>query len=85
MIERFKSGENIIEIKKMGREDGEIWFSDKDFSGISVLLLSGPMVEALTFMVWIIPVYVESSPEIARKRRIRRGRTKTQPVLLLIW
>ena len=74
MIERFKNGENIIEIKKMGREDGEIWFSDKDFSGISVLIIEwthggSPYLHGVD-----IPVYVESSPEIARKRRIRRGR-----------
>lgn len=74
VIAQFKNGTNTIEIKKMGREDGEIWFSDKDFTGISVLILEwthggSPYLHGVD-----IPVYVESSPEIARKRRIRRGR-----------
>lgn len=74
VIAQFKNGADTIEIKKMGREDGEIWFSDKDFTGISVLLIEwthggSPYLHGVD-----IPVYVESSPEIARKRRIRRGR-----------
>lgn len=74
VIAQFKNGTNTIEIKKMGREDGEIWFSDKDFTGISVLIIEwthggSPYLHGVD-----IPVYVESSPEIARKRRIRRGR-----------
>ena len=74
VIAQFKNGINTIEIKKMGREDGEIWFSDKDFTGISVLIIEwthggSPYLHGVD-----IPVYVESSPEIARKRRIRRGR-----------
>lgn len=74
VVAQFKNGADTIEIKKMGREDGEIWFSDKDFTGISVLIIEwthggSPYLHGVD-----IPVYVESSPEIARKRRIRRGR-----------
>lgn len=86
VLAQFKNGANTIEIKKMGREDGEIWFSKKNFTGISVLILEwthggSPYLHGVD-----IPVYVESSPEVARMRRIRRGRDEnvTSPFIDMV-
>ncbi len=38
-LSEFKAGKDIIEIKHMGREDGDISSDETDFTGIKVLIL----------------------------------------------
>ena len=39
MLEKFHVGDTEIELKKMGREDDEIWYEQTDLTGLQVLLL----------------------------------------------
>lgn len=58
----------------MGREDGEISSEETDFSGISVLLLEWTHGGSDELHGVDLPVFLESSPEETRERRIRRNR-----------
>ncbi len=58
----------------MGREDGEIEFIDTDFSGISIMLIEWTHGGSEYLESVDIPVFIESSPEETRERRIKRNR-----------
>lgn len=70
----FHRGDNSIEIKHMGREDGDIWYEMVDFRGVSVLILEWTHGGSNDLTGVDIPVYLDSSPEETKARRIRRGR-----------
>lgn len=74
VIADFKNGKNIISIKNMGREDGEISYYDVDFTQIQVLLLEWTHGGNERLKGVDIPVYLHSTPQEMRNRRVRRMR-----------
>ena len=73
-LSEFKAGKDIIEIKHMGRVDGDISYDETDFCGISVLILEWTHGGSDYLSGVDIPVFLESSPEETKARRIKRGR-----------
>ena len=73
-LSEFKKGKNIIEIKHMGRQDGDISYDETDFTGIKVLILEWTHGGSEYLKGVDIPVFLESSPEETKARRIKRGR-----------
>ena len=70
----FHAGKNTITLRHMGREDGEIFLEETSFEGIRVLIVEwthggNEYLEGVD-----LPVFLESSPEETRERRIRRNR-----------
>ena len=61
----------------MGREDGEIEFIETDFSGISIMLIEWTHGGSTYLEGVDIPVFIESSLEETRERRIKRNREET--------
>lgn len=73
-LSEFKEGKDIIEIKHMGRQDGDISYDETDFTGIKVLILEWTHGGSEYLKGVDIPVFLESSPEETKARRIKRGR-----------
>lgn len=74
VLAAFHEGKDTITLRHMGREDGEISSEETDFSGISVLLLEWTHGGSDDLHGVDLPVFLESSPEETRERRIRRNR-----------
>lgn len=58
----------------MGREAVEIWYEQTDLTGVQVLLLEWTHGGSEYLEGVDISVYLDSSPEETKARRIRRGR-----------
>lgn len=74
VLANFHAGDTSIELKKVGRNEGEIWFEQTDLTDVQVLLLEwthggSDYLEGVDFSV-----YLDSTPEETKARRIRRGR-----------
>ena len=74
VLAAFHEGNDQITLKHMGREDGDISYEETDFSGISVLLLEWTHGGSDDLHGVDLPVFLESSPEETKERRIRRNR-----------
>ena len=74
VLAAFHEGKDSITLRHMGREDGEISSEETDFSGISVLLLEWTHGGSDDLHGVDLPVFLESSPEETKERRIRRNR-----------
>ena len=74
VLAKFHVGDTEIELKKMGREDDEIWYEQTDLTGVQVLLLEWTHGGSEYLNGVDISVYLDSTPEETKARRIRRGR-----------
>ena len=74
VIADFHAGKNIITLRHMGREDGEIFSEETSFEGIRVLIVEWTHGGSEYLEGVDLPVFLESSPEETRERRIRRNR-----------
>ena len=74
VLAAFHEGKDTITLRHMGREDGEISSEETDFSGISVLLLEWTHGGSDDLHGVDLSVFLESSPEETKERRIRRNR-----------
>ena len=74
VLEKFHVGDTEIELKKMGREDDEIWYEQTDLTGVQVLLLEWTHGGSEYLNGVDVSVYLDSTPEETKARRIRRGR-----------
>ena len=70
----FHAGKNTITLRHMGREDGEIFSEETSFEGIRVLIVEWTHGGSEYIEGVDLPVFLESSPEETRERRIRRNR-----------
>lgn len=69
-------GKDTITLRHLEREDGEILSEETDFSGISVLLLEWTHGGSDDLHGVDLSVFLESSPEETKERRIRRNRVE---------
>ena len=74
VIADFHAGKNTITLRHMGREDGEIFSKETSFEGIRVLIVEWTHGGSEYLEGVDLPVFLESSPEETRERRIRRNR-----------
>lgn len=74
VIADFHVGKNTITLRHMGREDGEIFSEETSFEGIRVLIVEWTHGGSEYLEGVDLPVFLESSPEETRERRIRRNR-----------
>ena len=74
VLAAFHEGKDTITLRHLGREDGEISSEETDFSGISVLLLEWTHGGSDDLHGVDLSVFLESSPEETKERRIRRNR-----------
>ena len=74
VLAKFHVGDTEIELKKMGREDDEIWYEQTDLTGVQVLLLEWTHGGSEYLNGVDVSVYLDSTPEETKARRIRRGR-----------
>ena len=73
VIADFHAGKNTITLRHMGREDGEIFSEETSFEGIRVLIVEWTHGGSEYLEGVDLPVFLESSPEETRERRIRRN------------
>lgn len=74
VIEEFHSGKSCISLKRMGREDDEISYEETDFADIQVLLLEWTHGGSEFLYGVDLPIYIDSTPEETKQKRIRRNR-----------
>ncbi len=74
VLAEFHAGKDTITLRHMGREDGEISSEETDFAGIPVMLVEWTHGGSEYLKGVDIPVFLESSPEETKERRIRRNR-----------
>ena len=74
VLKEFHEGKDTITLWHMGWEDGEISSEETDFSGISVLLLEWTHGGSDDLQGVDLPIFLESSQEETKERRIRRNR-----------
>lgn len=74
VISEFKAGNSLVEIKKMGRQEGEISFEKADMSDVTVMIIEWTHGGSNYLRGVDCPVYIESTPQETKQRRIKRGR-----------
>lgn len=74
VLAEFHAGKDTITLRHMGRKDGDISSEETDFAGIPVMLVEWTHGGSEYLKGVDIPVFLESSPEETRERRIRRNR-----------
>lgn len=74
VLAAFHEGKDTITLRHLERKDGEISSEETDFSGISVLLLEWTHGGSDDLHGVDLSVFLESSPEETKERRIRRNR-----------
>ena len=74
VLAEFHAGKDTITLRHMGRKDGDISSEETDFAGIPVLLVEWTHGGSEYLKGVDIPVFLESSPEETKERRIRRNR-----------
>lgn len=77
-MRQFKSGEDKIWLKRMGRQDTELWYEKVDFSEVSILVIEWTHANSDNYQGVDIPVLLNSTPQETlahRKARNRDGAT----------
>lgn len=74
VLKQFKTGENRIWLKRMGRDDTALWYEKKDFSNISVVVLEWTHGGSELLHGVDIPVLLGSTPAETREYRLTRAR-----------
>lgn len=78
ILSAFKEGREEIWLRRMGRENTELWYEKVDFSGISVLVVEWTHGNSDNFAGVDIPILLNSTPQETlahRKARNRDGAT----------
>ena len=74
ILTKFKNGEDKIWLKRMGREDTELWYEEVDFSNISVLIIEWTHGNSDHYKGVDIPILLNSTPEETLAHRRSRNR-----------
>ena len=73
-MKAFKSGEDRIYLKRMGRSEDERWYDEVDFSDTGVLIIEWTHGGNRNIEGIDIPVLLNSTPEETREHRRLRAR-----------
>ncbi|MGI6254076.1 MAG: adenylylsulfate kinase [Acutalibacter sp.] len=74
VLRQFKEGKEKIWLKRMGRDDTALWYEEKDFSDIDVVVLEWTHGNSGKFQGVDVPVLLASTPAETREYRLSRGR-----------
>ncbi len=74
IIKKFKNSEESILLKRMGREDSDLWYSSTNFSNVNVLIIEWTHGNNKLLNCVDVPVYLYSTPEETLEYRKQRGR-----------
>ncbi len=74
IVERFRAGEQKIWLKRMGRTDDALWYSEVDFSKTPVLIIEWTHGGSGRFGTVDIPILLASTPAETREHRRARAR-----------
>lgn len=74
IISRFKNGESRIFIKRMGREETELWYDPVDFSDKNIMIIEWTHGNNHNLQGVDIPVMLNSTPQETLEHRKSRNR-----------
>ena len=74
IISQFKNGENRIFLKRMGREETEIWYDAVDFKNKNVMIIEWTHGNSHNLQGVDIPVLLNSTPQETLEHRRLRNR-----------
>lgn len=74
ILKQFKSGKEEIWLKRMGRDDAELWYGKVDFSGVNVLIIEWTHGNSGNYQGVDIPILLNSTPEETLAHRRARNR-----------
>ena len=74
MVHAFKAGGEKLWVRHMGREETELWYEEKDFTGIKVLLVEWTHSNSEYYSGVDIPIYLDSTPQETLQSRLERKR-----------
>ena len=74
VLRQFHGGANRIWLRRLGRGPEDLWYEEKDFSGVSVLVLEWTHGNSGLFEGVDIPILLSSTPAETRAYRLARGR-----------
>lgn len=78
ILTEFKEGSPAIWLKRMGREDTELWYEEVDFSNIQILIIEWTHGNSDNYTGVDLPILLNSTPQETlahRKARNRDGGT----------
>lgn len=74
ILKQFKNGEKEIWLKRMGREETELWYEKKDFSDKQILIIEWTHGNSDNYQGVDIPIFLNSTPEETLEHRRERNR-----------
>jgi len=74
IISRFKNGESRIFLKRMGREETELWYDAVDFAGKNILIIEWTHGNNHNLLGVDIPILLNSTPQETLEHRRSRNR-----------
>lgn len=87
IVSLFKKGSNAIWLKRMGRNEEDLWYEQVDFSGHSVLIIEWTHANSDYYHGVDIPILLNSTPEETleyRRARSRDGATDSPFTMLVL-
>ncbi|MBO6128433.1 MAG: adenylylsulfate kinase [Pseudobutyrivibrio sp.] len=87
IVRAFKSGQNKIYLKRMGRTDSELWYEEVDFSNVQVLVIEWTHGNSDYYEGVDVPILLNSTPEETlahRRARNRDGKTDSAFTMLVL-
>lgn len=74
IIAKFKSGEKIINLKRMGRKEDELWEDSVDFGDTKVIIIEWTHGNNDNLVGVDIPILLNSTPKETLEHRMKRNR-----------
>ena len=74
IVESFKNKADKIWLKRMGREDTELWYEEVDFSDTEILIIEWTHGNSDNYKGVDIPVLLNSTPQETMAHRKARNR-----------
>lgn len=74
LVSQFKSGQEKIWLKRMGRTETSLYFDEKDFSDVNVLVIEWTHGNNEALEGIDIPIFLNSTPAETLKNRLARNR-----------
>ena len=74
IISQFKNGDEKIWLRRMGREDTELWYEEVDFSNIDILIIEWTHGNSDHYVGVDIPILLNSTPQETLEHRKSRNR-----------
>ncbi|MDD5936443.1 MAG: adenylylsulfate kinase [Clostridiales bacterium] len=86
IVTAFKNGNDKIWLKRMGREDSELWYEEVDFSNIQILVIEWTHGNSDHYQGVDLPILLNSTPQetLAHRRARNRDGATDSPFTMLV-